>query len=132
ILGAPFLGLVCCRWVIFAHRTRSNDVPYGHDTLLDETGDDRFGAVFAQLLVHDCVAARVGEPLDLDDVTGKTDCGLRQPFELLLILRRDYGAARIEPYNCLALYVIIAELGKTLGVLPDVLDVRSYLLFRGV
>jgi len=73
VLGTPFGGLVRCRRLILAHRSRRRDVANWHVTLLDQITDHRFGAILAQFFIHLRVAARVGVAPHLDDVSSLFD-----------------------------------------------------------
>ena len=80
VLGPSGLSLVRCRWSVFAHRARCNDVPNRHFTLLDQVSDHRFSAVLTQFRVDRSVAGRVGIACHLNDVSLQASGGLSPAF----------------------------------------------------
>ena len=128
VLRPASLRLVRCRWPILTHCAWCDDMPDRYGTLLDEVGNDGFGAVLAELGIHFSAASRVGVPHHLDDVSFQTSRVLRQLLELVLIGRRDFGAADCEFNRGFALHVKIGQRSETLFVLLDVFDVLVNLL----
>src|SRR5262249_36538877 len=74
----------------------------------------------AQLLVHRCVAARIGKTLHLDDVPGLFDGIFSQLLERCLILGGDLRAAAREAHIHLPLGVVLTQRRKPLAGLNRV------------
>lgn len=121
IVGSALRSLIRCGFSVLAHCAWRNDMPYRHFALLHQKSNHGLSAVLAEFCIHLSVASGIGIAHYLNDVPFEALCGLRQLFELLLVLGRDLGAPDCEFDGGLPLHVIIAQRGKALRVLLGLL-----------